>query len=56
MPDDSFASRFVGLNGGEVANGSPRDSLSGSTNSNNAGLNAGNPAYGLYNTGLKVEL
>ena len=38
VADDSFASGFVGWNGGEVSNGSPVDALSGATYSSNGAV------------------
>lgn len=51
--DESFASGFVGWNGGEVANGSPVDGLSGATYSSNAVFAAVNEAIACYTNEIK---
>ena len=56
VADDSFASGFVGWNGGEVSNGSPVDALSGATYSSNAVFNAVNAAIDCYNNEIKGVL
>ena len=56
VADDSFASGFVGWNGGEVSNGSPVDALSGATYSINAVFNAVNAAIDCYNNEIKGVL
>ena len=56
VANDSFASGFVGWNGGEVSNGSPVDALSGATYSSNAVFNAVNAAIDCYNNEIKGVL
>ena len=53
VADSSFASGFVGWNGGKVANGTPVDALSGATYSSNAVFNAVNAAIDCYNNEIK---
>lgn len=50
---DSFASGFIGWNGGEVASGSPVDSIAGATYSSNGAFNAINAAIDCYNNEIK---
>ena len=56
VADDSFASGFLGWNGGEVSNGSPVDALSGATYSSNAVFSAVNAAIDCYNNEIKGVL
>ena len=53
VSDESFASGFVGWNGGEVSNGSPVDGIAGATYSSNAVFNAVNAAIDCYNNEIK---
>ena len=50
---DSFASGFIGWNGGEVSSGSPVDSIAGATYSSNGAFNAINAAIDCYNNEIK---
>ena len=56
VADDSFASGFLGWNGGEVSNGSPVDALAGATYSSNAVFRAVNAAIDCYNNEIKGVL
>ena len=53
VSDDSFASGFIGWNGGEVSSGSPVDSIAGATYSSNGAFNAINAAIDCYNNEIK---
>lgn len=53
VSDDTFASGFIGWNGGEVASGSPVDSIAGATYSSNGAFNAINAAIDCYNNEIK---
>ena len=53
VSDDAFASGFIGWNGGEVASGSPVDSIAGATYSSNGAFNAINAAIDCYNNEIK---
>ena len=53
VSDDSFASGFVGWNGGEVSSGSPVDGIAGATYSSNGAFNAINAAIDCYNNEIK---
>ena len=49
----SKVSGFIGWNGGEVASGSPVDSIAGATYSSNGAFNAINAAIDCYNNEIK---
>ena len=53
ISNDAFASGFIGWNGGEVASGSPVDSIAGATYSSNGAFNAINAAIDCYNNEIK---
>ena len=53
VSDDSFASGFIGWNGGEVSSGSPVDGIAGATYSSNGAFNAINAAIDCYNNEIK---
>ena len=53
VSDESFASGFIGWNGGEVASGSPVDSIAGATYSSNGAFNAINAAIDCFNNEIK---
>lgn len=53
VSDESFASGFIGWNGGEVASGSPVDGIAGATYSSNGAFNAINAAIDCFNNEIK---